>query len=499
MEWTEDEIQRFGREVADLIAAYYVALETVPISPRDPSKLDEIFGGPLPEEGTDPFALLEQVRTKLLPNSFHLASPRYFGLFNPTPTVIGVFADAIASTINQNMAAWSHGPAGSHIEKAVIRWLADLVGFGAQPSGTQPSVTQPSVTQPFGTQPFGTMTSGGSIANYSGLKVALNESIPGVRSEGVRAAAGRPVFYVSTQAHYSLDKTADMLGIGLEGRRLVECDADARIIPQALEAKIAADRAAGMIPFCVVGIAGTTTSGAIDPLDQLAAISARHRLWYHVDAAWGGAVRLSRRHRSLLDGIERADSVTLDPHKWFSVPYSAGAILTRDGAALRRTFEVKPHYVSDRIFAEHEDLNLFQFGVAGSRRLDALKVWLSLRNVGRRGYEEAVDRQLALAEYLAEKVASSPDLEAMSRPSLGVFCFRLVPPALRGKHDELDALQMRIQSAVERKGRAWISTSVLGGRRVIRFCATSYLSRERHVDLMLDEVRAAAEAGSRPA
>ena len=472
MQWNEADIRRFGEEVADIIARYYAALETVPITPARPVDLDRVFGGEFPEKGTDPFSLLEEVRGRVLPNSFHLGSPAYFGLFNPTPTVIGVFADAIASTINQNMAAWSHGPAGSHIEKTVIRWLSDLVGLGPQA--------------------FGTLTSGGSLANYTGLKVALNETVPGVGRKGLAVAEGRPTFYVTAEAHYSLVKTADMLGIGREGMRIVESDADACIVPAALEAAIEEDRRRGMLPFCAVGIAGTTTSGAVDPLDALADICARTRVWYHVDAAWGGAACLSAKHRDTLLGIERADSVTLDPHKWFSVPFTAGAIVVRDGAALRRTFEVQPHYVSDRIFSEHEDLNLFQFGAAGSRRLNALKVWLSLRQYGRSGYEKVIDRQVALAEYLAESVAASEDLQAMSRPSLGVMCFRYVPARLEGKERELDALQMEIQNAVHRRGRAWISTSMLGGRRVLRFCVTSHLSRERHVDRMLEEVRAAA-------
>ena len=472
MRWEKEEIRRFGREVADLIAEYYAALEEVPITPRDPAGVPALFGGPLPEEGTDPFALLAEVKGKVLPNSFHLPSPGYFGLFNPTPTVIGVFADAIAATINQNMAAWSHGPAGSEIEKTVIRWLCDLVGYGG---GS-----------------FGTLTSGGTLANYTGVKVALNERIPGVRQGGVAASGGRPSLYVSTQAHYSIDRLADMTGLGLEAMRRIPCDADARMIPDALERQIEADRSAGWRPFCVVGIAGTTTSGAIDPLPALAEIAARHGLWYHVDAAWGGAARISAKHRLLVDGLERADSVTLDPHKWFSVPFAAGAIVLRDGPALRRTFELRPLYVSDRTFREHEDLNLFQFGVAGTRRFDALKVWLSLRQYGRRGYEESVNRQIALAEYLAAKVEAAPDLEAACRPSLGVFCFRHVPAPLRGNDEALDAHQMRIQPEVERRGRAWISTSVLGGRRVLRFCATSYLTRERHVDRMIEEVRAAA-------
>src|SRR5262249_44707724 len=155
-------------------------------------------------------------------------------------------------------------------------------------------------------------------------------------------AEGRPTFYVSTQAHYSVDRLADLLGLGVEGMRKVPCDEQARVVPADLERRIAADRSDGRLPFCVVGIAGTTTSGAIDPLDELADLCARQRLWFHVDAAWGGAVRLSARHAGLLNGIERADSVTLDPHKWFSVPFSAGAIAVKDGASLRRTFEVTP-------------------------------------------------------------------------------------------------------------------------------------------------------------
>ncbi len=476
MQWSEKDIRAFGREVADLIADYYAQLETRPIWPEEPDRLDQIFAEPLPEVGADPFTLLAEVREKVIPNSFHLASPCYFGLFNPTPTVAGVFADAIASTINQNMAAWSHGPAGSQIEKTVIRWLCDLVDYPATA--------------------FGTLTSGGSLANYTGLKVALDEKVPDVKRIGVAAAEGRPTFYVSTQAHYSLDKIAGMLGLGLQGMRKIECDASSRIVSAALERQILADRAAGRLPFCVVGIAGTTTSGAIDPLEDLADLCARHKVWYHVDAAWGGAARLSSAHRDRLAGIERADSITLDPHKWFAVPFAAGAILTKDGSALRRTFEVRPHYVSDQVFAEHEDLNLFQFGAAGSRRLDALKVWLSLKHHGRRGYEEAINRQVALAEYLARIVQDSDDLELMSSPSLGVVCFRCVPPGLRGREQDLDHLQMKVQTTVERRGRAWISTSVLGGRRVIRFCATSYLSRERHVDRMLEEVRAAAGVGT---
>jgi len=472
MLWSEDDIREFGRQVADLVAGYYASLESRPVVSGGREDLDRLFAGPLPEEGTDPFALLAEVRTRVVPAAFHLASPRYFGLFNPTPTVIGVYADAIASLINQNMGAWCHGPSGAHMEKAVIRWLCDLAGYGPDA--------------------FGTLTSGGTLANYTALKVALNETVPGVRRHGVTAAGGHPIFYVSTQAHYSLDRLANLLGIGLDGMVRIECDDAARILPDLLERRIEADRRQGRLPFCVVGIAGTTTSGAVDPLPDLADVCARHGLWYHVDAAWGGAVRLSPARSGLLDGIERADSVTLDPHKWFSVPFTAGAVITRDGGALRRTFEVEPAYLTDRGFSDHEDLNLYQFGVAGTRRLDALKVWMSLRQYGRRGYADAIERQIGLAERLAAMVADAEDFEPMSLPSLGVFCFRYLPAGGAWDDEGLDRYQMRLQEAVTARGRVWLSTSVLAGRRVFRFCATSYLTRERHLDDLIGELRAAS-------
>ncbi len=472
MKWSEDEIRRLGGKVADIVAEYFAALEGAPIGPRDPAALATLFDGPLPEEGTDPFRLIDECRDTVIPNSFRIPSPRYFGLFNPTPTVIGVYADTIASMLNQNMAAYSHGPAGTRIEATVIRWLRDLIGF---PEGA-----------------FGTLTSGGTLANITALKVALNETFPAVRDGGVRAAPGPPVFYVSTQAHYSIGRLANLLGLGLDGMRRIPCDDQARMKVDALVERIAADRKEGLAPFCVIGIAGTTTSGAIDPLGPIADVCAREKLWYHVDAAWGGAARLSRRLAPLLDGCERADSVTLDPHKWFSVPFTAGAVITRDGAALRRTFEVASVYLQDRHFTRHDALNLYQYGVAGSRRLDALKVWLSLRQHGRRGYEEAIERQTALAEHLARRVGQADDMEALAPPSLGCFCFRHVPSGWFGDAEETDRLQVEIQDALDRRGRVWVSTAMLGDRRGFRFCATSYLSREHHVDEVIDEIRAAA-------
>ncbi len=449
----EEEVARWARRSADFVARYLTALEGRPLQPRRTrEEIDALFAGPLPEEGLGVDAALAQIEHNVVPNAFHLGGSGYFGLFNPTPTVAAVLADGIASALNQQVASTSHAPSGTAVERTVIRWLAAMCGLPASSGGT--------------------MTNGGSLANMTAIKVALNSRIEGAGENGV--GDRRPAFYVSGEAHYSFEKTGDLLGLGRRAVRPVRTDAQFRMDPRALEEAIDEDGAAGDAPFAIVGTAGTTSSGAIDPLPELAKIADRFGLWFHVDAAWGGAVRLSRKHSALLDGIERADSVTVDPHKWLYVPYSAGAVLVRDAEALRRTFDVSHAYVSDR--SMEAPVNYFQHGVAGSRRFDALKVWASLLAYGRRGYEEAIDSRIALAEELGRRL--EPRWRLAAAPSLACCCWR--DPKLD------DEGHRRVQQAIEREGRVWISTTMLDGRRAYRFCATSYLTTEKDLDALMD-------------
>jgi aromatic-L-amino-acid decarboxylase len=457
MKHDEGEIRRWAARVGEFVARYLSTLDERPLQPRRGREaIESLFAGSIPEAGAGVDATLAQVEHNVVPNSFHLAGSGYFGLFNPTPTVAAVLADAMAGALNQQLAAYNHSPAATTIERTVIRWLAEMCGMPATAGGS--------------------MTNGGSLANATAIKVALNEHVRGVAEDGVDGH--RPVFYVSDQAHYSFEKTADLLGLGRSAARAVPTDARFRVDLRSLEEAIERDARDGREPFAIVGNAGTTSSGAIDALLELAKLADRLGLWFHVDAAWGGAARLSRKHAALLDGIERADSITIDPHKWLYVPYSAGAVVVRDADALRRTFDVSHAYVSDRSF--DAPVNYYQHGIAGSRRFDALKVWATIVAYGRKGYEEAVDSRIALAEELARRLEGAGN-HLCAPPSLAVVCWR--DPRLddEGHH--------RVQHAIEQEGRVWISTTVLGGRRAFRFCATSYLTTEKDLDALMDALQ----------
>ena len=252
-----------------------------------------------------------------------VGSRRYFGMMNPAPLPIGIFAEALIAAMNQNAASWRHAPAGTAIEKRVVRWLCSLFGLPDKS--------------------FGTFTSGGSLANITSLKLAINRSLGRDLSQVDESAPpalemGKLTFYVSSQGHYSFDKAVDLLGLGRSQLRKIPQDEIFRIDLKALEAAIEEDVQAGLKPCCIIGIGGSTNTGSIDKLDKLAELSHRYGCWFHVDAAYGGAVILSEMYGTMLRGIELADSITVDPHKWFYMPFAAGAVLVRDGDFLRKSF-----------------------------------------------------------------------------------------------------------------------------------------------------------------
>jgi glutamate/tyrosine decarboxylase-like PLP-dependent enzyme len=483
MNWSEKEILDFGSRVNKILSSYLSSIHTRPISPPvQPVDVAKVFSSPLPEESTSKEDLLEEFEKEIIPNSFHLGNPGYYGLFNPTPTTIGIFAETLSAMLNQNVAAWNHGPAATEIEVQVIRWMCDAMGYGPEA--------------------FGTLTNGGSLANYTAVKIALNKKFPEVLEVGLPGLKETPILYASDQCHYSIDKVSDLIGIGRRNLQKISTDKLFRIDAHKLRKQIRTDKERGLAPFCVVGMAGTTNSGAVDDLNELANICEEYGLWLHVDAAWGGTVRFSDKYRALLDGIERSDSVTIDPHKWMYVPFCAGAILVRNRDDLLRCFDIRPAYVSDKAFVEGQPTNFFQYGVAGSRRFDALKIWWSLRHYGRKLYERVINERISLAEYLEQKLSELPDFEIVSPATLAMCCFRFFPRDLQEEwrranetrrheiNQSLNKLNSAIQVRVVESGRAWVSTTVLNGVRAIRFCVTSYLTTEKDIDelvLLLQE------------
>jgi aromatic-L-amino-acid decarboxylase len=492
-EWTKSNIEQFGAAVSQFIAEHWTRLEEAHVFPGvAPQDMDAAFASPLPRTGTDPQTVLNEFIEKIWPYCMMIPSPNYYGLINPTPTVISIFADALASALNQNVGGWSQSPSATTVERQVIHWLCEMVGYDQKA--------------------FGTFTTGGTMANITGLKLALHAKAPSVAEHGL-ASVGRPVvFYVSEEAHFSIDRAADLIGVGKTNVRKIRTDAQFKVEVDDLVRQIEQDLEADRLPCAIVGIAGATSTGAVDPLNDLADVAARYGLWLHVDAAYGGAAILSERAKPLFEGLQRADSIAVDPHKWFFVPFEAGAILVKDGQTLRATFDARPAYIPQTSSVTGEEtLNFFQLGVQGSRRFSALKLWMSLKHLGADWYAEVVERQIELCRYLARLVEAHPDFEACSPVTLGIFCFRYFPeswqrefrqapePRRQEINDLLNDLNLRIQMLVEQSGKAWFSTTVLKGVRALRINVLSYRTRQEHIDRLFNLIQEKAVLASSPA
>jgi glutamate/tyrosine decarboxylase-like PLP-dependent enzyme len=467
-----DDVRALGGAATEWIARHFADLASLPVVPATtPAEVFARFAEPVPEEPTPWPALLERFEREIVPNSFHLPSPRYFGLMNPTPLPIAVFAEAMAAALNQNVGAWHHSPAATAVEREVIRWLGELAGY---PAGA-----------------FGSLTPGGSLANTTGIKIALAAKVPRTTAHGVWGLERRPVLYASEEAHFSIAKSANILGLGgTDGLRKVPVDGNARLDVASLRRMVAADRAAGLEPFCVVGVAGVTSNGVIDPLEAIADAARDFGLWYHVDAAYAAGGLMSTSLRTRFAGIGRADSITMDPHKWWYMPYPCGAILTRDGDAGRRAFW------SDAVYIPQTDdaIEYRDHGLAGSRPFSALKLWMAMQLVGRRAYGRHAEEQVALTERFARELTRDGDWEQVTPIDTAIAAVRFTGKGAdraRGGFSS-DAWQDRIAARVLAKRRWWVSPTTTVGTRAIRVMVISYLTRWEHLEELIHELREAA-------
>ena len=478
------EHEQLGRLATEIIAEYAATLETRPLlSAATPNEMAGWFNEPLPQTGTDAAELFARFRDQIAPHSMSVGSPNYFGQFNPTPLAIGVWADALASALNQNGAIWRNSPVASVIEDRVLRWLCELIGYA-------PTA-------------YGTLTSGGSEANLVALKCARDRVYSQAKDAGLRGAAGDLIVYASDQCHYSFIKSVDILGLGRDNLRRLPTDNNFHLRADLLREAIAEDKRQGNIPCAIAGAAGATSTGVIDPLDELADIAAETNCWFHVDAAYGGALAFSDKYGARLRGIERADSVTLDPHKWMFVPFACGATLVREGASvLREAFDFTPEYLTEKrdyTGGAEQDYDMFRYGQLGTRRFMALKLWLALKHLGKPGYAEIIERQVGLVEYLAQLLDASPDFARLGLVETAVICFRYLPgDAKTWDGPSQDDLQQKLQQRVEQSGAAFFASTILHGRRALRINVNSFLTERRHIaDLFRLIRRAGADAISR--
>ena len=468
-----DEIRRIGYRVVDLIADHLGGLRDRPVFRPVPGDLAErIVSTPAPPDAAAADDILREFRDVIEPYPFGNGHPRFWGWVNSPPSVMGVFADALAAAMNPSCAGGNH--AAVYIEREVIQWFREILGFPASAMGL--------------------LVSGGSVATLTALGVARHvKGGVDVRAAGLRGAPQPFRVYQTSEGHSCARKAVELLGLGSDSIRIVPAASDYRMEASALDRAISDDVAAGMRPIAVVASAGTVNTGAIDPLDEIADVCARHGVWLHVDAAYGGPAILTAEYRGQLAPMARADSVALDPHKWMFVPVEAGFVMVRDGEAMRSAYSLVPPYIRTRGSSSAVmGLPWFsEYGFQQSRAFRALKVWMTMKQFGLTGHREAVEQNIALARYLADRIREAPDLELVAT-GLSVVCFRYLVSEVSDVSDVSDTINRRVLEQLQLSGEAFLSSTELGGRFVLRACIVNYHSTRTDIDRMLAAVRSIA-------
>lgn len=458
------EFREAGHRVVDLLAEYFENIEDKHVFPdADPKVINHLFEETLPEQPEAFEDVLAELEEKLLPYCTHVGHPGYMGLITPSPNPVGVIGDFICSALNQNLGVYSIGPSAVAMERSTVRWLTSLVGYGPQAGGN--------------------LTSGGMMANFIGLKLGRDwASKDRAQHDGVRE---RWAVYVSEERHVSVDKAVDAIGLGRSALRTLPTDAEFRLRIDALEEAIEQDKKDSIRPMCIVGIFGTTNTGAMDDLTVLRRIADREEMWLHADAAYGGGMLLSHDFRLRDAGLELADSITIDPHKWFYAPLDAGAVLVKDESRLTRSFGMKPAYLTDEMEGAEERYQYYVHGFEQSRRFRSLKVWMSFKRYGTKQIGEWIDNNVRQARHMYALVKVDAEFEAANDPPMSAICIRY------RNVDASDAAKLHAEVAerVEKSGKFWIGTTELKGKMWFRINPVNFRTRQEHMEKLLELLR----------
>ncbi|HEV8392653.1 MAG TPA: aspartate aminotransferase family protein [Vicinamibacterales bacterium] len=462
------EFRAIGHQLVDLVAERLAAVPEAPLTRSEsPAQVRALLGAarPLPLEGEAAGPLVAETAGQLFDHSLFNGHPRFFGYITSSPAPIGMFGDFLAAAVNQNVGAWGLSPLATEIECQAVRWMAELIGF-PQTAG-------------------GLFVSGGNMANFVGV-LAARAAAAGwdVRAEGLSRQS--LVLYGSAETHTWIQKAADLFGFGTDAIRWIPTDARQCMDVAALRSAIEADRRAGLQPFLVVGTAGSVSTGAVDPLDEIAAVCREQSLWFHVDGCYGAVAAEVPGAPASLRALAQADSIAVDPHKWLYAPLEAGCVLVRDPEALRRAFSYHPAYYH----FDEQVVNFFELGPQNSRGFRALKVWLALRQVGREGYRRMIADDMLLAGHLHERVSQNAEFEPVTQ-SLSITTFRYVPVDLRpsigsdATEAYLDRLNRELLVAIERSGDAFLSSAVVSGRFALRACVVNFHTSLDDIEALL--------------
>ena len=452
LEFSRERMREIGYRVVDRIVEHLVTLPSQRVGTKgDPAVLLKALSEPVPEQGMEFEAVLDLVEREVLANTMHVNHPRFFAYVPGPGNYVGAMADALISGYNVFAGTWISGSGPAAVELTVLEWLREMCGLPAGAGGV--------------------LVSGGTLANLTGLTVA--------RHVKIRDRLEDATVYFSDQAHSSLEKALRTIGLPAENHRKLPSDPAYRLPVGELARSIAQDRAAGKYPFCVIASAGTTNTGAIDPLPELSTLCRREGLWLHVDGAYGAAAVIAPRGRELLAGLELADSLSLDPHKWLFQPYEIGCVLVGDREHLRNTFKVLPEYLKDT--QQHsEEFNFTDHGIQLSRNFRALKLWMSIKVFGLAAFRAALERGFAQGEFTEACLRAMPGWEIVTPAQMGIVCFRY--SALD------DAAHLRLVQTLLEDGFALITSTILRGRTVLRTCTINPRTTEADIQASLERL-----------
>ncbi|MGH2550138.1 MAG: pyridoxal phosphate-dependent decarboxylase family protein [Thermomicrobiales bacterium] len=447
-----EEFRRAGHAAIDVAADYLGGIRDRPVfQPMTPNQRDLLMDATLPERGMNVDDILARFVGDVMPFPLGNGHPRFYGWVNSSPSPVGILADLLAATMNPSCAGGDHS--AIYIERAAVRWLMELIGFPTDGS-------------------MGLLVSGGSMASLTCLTAARHWATKKIgandRENGMQSSLPPMTLYLADEGHSCMRKAAELLGIGQVGLRLIPVDASGRMIVTALESAIVADLDAGKLPFCVAGSAGTAMTGAIDALSEIADLCAQYDLWFHVDGAYGALGVLDDRLAERYTGMDRANSVALDPHKWLSVPVECGCALVRDGALLRDTFSLVPSYVRTEEGKGVGGLPWYsEYGFQQSRGFRALKLWMTLLYAGKDGVKAHIVRQNDLARALGAMVDADPLFELSAPVDLSIVCFRMVPEGVSTSDLRLNSFNQHIANAVQSSGEAFVTSGVFNGQTIL--------------------------------
>jgi glutamate/tyrosine decarboxylase-like PLP-dependent enzyme len=465
IELSKEEFKKIGYELINSIAEFIHSIDKKPVTTGEsPNEIIKILGtNSLPEFGSSASDIVSRATDLVVNHSLLNGHPKFFGYITSSPTPIGALADLLAASVNPNVGANILSPMATAIEKQTIKWLSEFIGVPTTYAGI--------------------LVSGGNMANFTAFLAARTAKAPkGLKENGLGNITNEMVFYCSKATHTWIEKAAVLFGHGTNAIRWIPADADNKMNTKILAQTIEADLKVGKKPFLVIGNAGDVSTGAVDNLVEISAICKAHDLWFHIDGAYGIPAAVIPQLKKLFDGIQDADSIALDPHKWLYTPLEAGCTLVKNPQHLIDTYSSHPDYYN--FGNEEQALNFYEYGFQNSRGFRALKVWMALQQVGKNGYIKMLSEDIELAEFLFEKATKHPELEAVSQ-SLSITTLRYVP-ANDLSEDYLNELNKKLVTVLQDKGEVFVSNAVVGEKYCLRACIVNFRTSRKDIEEVVE-------------